>query len=112
LVKEQVFNESADQKLRNLRISHEVETLKNESDIHRLKNVELQAALEQVQQLSGLLPICASCKKIRDDSGYWQDVAVYIRDHSEAEFSHGICPDCMGDLQRELEKRRQQKKQI
>lgn len=112
LLKEQVFNESADHKLRNLRISHEVETLKNESDIHRLKNVELQAALEQVQQLSGLLPICASCKKIRDDSGYWQDVAVYIRDHSEAEFSHGICPDCMGDLQRELEKRRQQKKQI
>lgn len=110
LLKEQVFNESADQKLRNLRISHEVETLKNESDIHRLKNVELQAALEQVQQLSGLLPICANCKKIRDDSGYWQDVAVYVRDHSEAEFSHGICPDCMADLQRELEKRRQQRK--
>jgi tetratricopeptide (TPR) repeat protein len=95
IVKEQVFNETADHKLKNLRISHEVETLRNESEIHRLKTVELQAALEQVKQLSGLLPICAHCKKIRDDAGYWQDVAVYIRDHSEAEFSHGICPECM-----------------
>jgi tetratricopeptide (TPR) repeat protein len=98
LVKEQVFNETADHKLKNLRISHEVETLKKESEIHRLKNVELQAALEQVKQLSGLLPICANCKKIRDDTGYWQDVAVYIRDHSEVKFSHGICPECMEKL--------------
>ena len=110
LIKEQVFNETADHKLRNLRISHEVETLKNESDIHRLKNIELQAALEQVKQLSGLLPICASCKKIRDDAGYWHDVAVYIRDHSEAEFSHGMCPDCMGNLYAELEERRKNKR--
>lgn len=109
LIKEQVFNETADHKLRNLRISHEVETLKNESEIHRLKNVELQAALEQVKQLSGMLPICASCKKIRDDAGYWHDVAVYIRDHSEAEFSHGMCPDCMQNLYAELEERRRSK---
>jgi tetratricopeptide (TPR) repeat protein len=98
LVKEQVFNEAADHRLRNLQISYEVETLKAESEIHRLRNVELQAALEQVKQLSGLLPICANCKKIRDDAGYWQDVAVYIRDHSEAQFSHGICPECMEKL--------------
>ena len=109
LVKEQVFNETADHKLKNLRISHEVETLKKESEIHRLKNVELQAALEQVKQLSGLLPICANCKKIRDDTGYWQDVAVYIRDHSEAEFSHGICPDCMEKLYPEIGKKRRKK---
>ena len=63
---------------------------------------ELQQALQNVKVLSGLLPICASCKKIRDDQGYWQDVAVYIRDHSEAEFSHGICPDCMAKLYPEL----------
>lgn len=62
------------------------------------RNSELQAALDKVKQLSGLLPICANCKKIRDDDGYWQDVAVYIRDHSEAEFSHGVCPDCMQEL--------------
>jgi hypothetical protein len=60
--------------------------------------VERESALDQVKRLSGLLPICASCKKIRDDGGYWQDVAVYIREHSEAEFSHGICPDCMESL--------------
>ncbi len=58
------------------------------------KNEQLEAALEHVKQLSGLLPICANCKKIRDDEGYWQDVYVYIREHSEVEFTHGICPDC------------------
>jgi len=56
--------------------------------------IDLQEALAKVKQLSGFLPICASCKKIRDDKGYWQQVEEYIRDHSEAEFSHGICPDC------------------
>lgn len=109
LVKEQVFNETADHKLKNLRISHEVETLKKESEIHRLKNVELQTALEKVKQLSGLLPICSNCKKIRDDTGYWQDVAVYIRDHSEADFSHGICPECVVKLYPEIAKKRENK---
>jgi len=56
---------------------------------------ELTSALQRVKTLSGLLPICAACKKIRDDRGYWQSVEVYIRDHSDAEFSHSICPECM-----------------
>jgi CheY-like chemotaxis protein len=68
----------------------------------RRKNSELEAALSQVKRLSGLLPICASCKKIRDDQGYWQDVAVYIQDHSEAELSHGLCADCAKRLYPEL----------
>jgi CheY-like chemotaxis protein len=55
---------------------------------------ELQAALQKVKQLSGLLPICASCKRIRDDEGDWVQLERYIREHSEAEFSHGICEDC------------------
>jgi len=59
---------------------------------------ELQEALAKVKQLSGFLPICASCKKIRDDQGYWTQIEAYIRDHSEAEFSHGICPECMKKL--------------
>jgi PAS domain S-box-containing protein len=59
---------------------------------------ELQASLANVKTLRGLIPICASCKKIRDDKGYWSQVEVYVRDHSEAEFSHGICPDCMKKL--------------
>ncbi len=58
------------------------------------KNVQLEAALEKVKLLSGMLPICSNCKDIRDDECYWQDVAVYVRDHSEAMFTHSICPEC------------------
>ena len=55
---------------------------------------ELQKALAKVKQLSGFFPICSLCKKIRDDKGYWNQIESYIRDHSEAEFSHSICPEC------------------
>lgn len=58
----------------------------------------LKKSLTKVRQLSGLLPICASCKKIRDDKGYWNQIEAYIRDHSEAEFSHGLCPECSEKL--------------
>ncbi len=58
----------------------------------------LQDALGQVKTLRGLLPICANCKKIRDDFGYWRQVEDYIHEHSEADFSHGLCPDCMRKL--------------
>lgn len=61
-------------------------------------NRELKAALERVKQLSGLLPICFNCKRIRDDKGYWEQIEKYIREHSEAEFSHGLCPDCAHKL--------------
>jgi hypothetical protein len=56
--------------------------------------IELHKALKEVKTLSGFLPICASCKKIRDDKGYWNQIEAYISEHSEAEFSHGICPEC------------------
>ena len=56
---------------------------------------ELQAASEQVRHLSGLIPICAGCKKIRDDRGFWQQVEEYISNHSDAVFTHGLCPDCI-----------------
>ena len=55
---------------------------------------ELQDALSKIKTLSGLLPICSACKKIRDDKGYWNQIEAFIRDHSEAEFSHSICPEC------------------
>jgi len=55
---------------------------------------DLQKALADVKTLSGLLPICASCKKIRDDNGYWNQLEEFIRQHSSAEFTHGLCPDC------------------
>jgi len=60
--------------------------------------VKLNKALEEVKTLSGFLPICASCKKIRDDRGYWNQIEAYISAHSEAEFSHGICPECCKKL--------------
>lgn len=62
------------------------------------KNEELQEALGNVKQLSGMLPICAHCKKIRDDGGYWNQLEHYITEHSEADFSHGICPECAKEL--------------
>jgi hypothetical protein len=59
---------------------------------------DLQEALAKVKTLSGFLPICASCKKIRDDKGYWNQIEAYISEHSAAEFSHGICPECIEKL--------------
>jgi AmiR/NasT family two-component response regulator len=64
----------------------------------QIRNAALAEALAKVKMLSGLLPICASCKNIRDDEGYWHQLEGYIQDHSEAEFSHGVCPDCMKKL--------------
>ncbi|MCD4783636.1 MAG: response regulator [Candidatus Eremiobacteraeota bacterium] len=55
---------------------------------------ELQSALSKIKTLSGLLPICSACKNIRDDMGYWQQVEVYIKKHSEVDFSHSLCPEC------------------
>ncbi|NLN38689.1 MAG: sensor with HAMP domain protein, partial [Smithella sp.] len=69
-------------------------------------NRELQKALSEIKELSGLLPICSSCKKIRNDNGYWEQIEGYIRDHSKAEFSHSICPDCAKKLYPEFYKAR------
>ncbi len=67
----------------------------------------LDRALAEVKQLSGLLPICSHCKRVRDDDGYWNQIERYIGQHSEAQFSHGICPGCMeehyGDFLQEME---------
>jgi two-component system, response regulator PdtaR len=63
---------------------------------------QLEDALLQVKKLSGLLPICASCKKIRDEQGGWQQIEDYITDHSEADFSHSICPECARRLYPEI----------
>ena len=63
-------------------------------ELRRLNN-ELKIALDNVKVLSGLLPICANCKKIRDDKGYWEAVDGYFTKHSDVQFTHGICPDCI-----------------
>ena len=62
------------------------------------KYYSLKEAMAQIKTLRGIIPICANCKKIRDDAGYWNQVEEYIHDHSEAEFSHGFCPECMKKL--------------
>ena len=66
---------------------------------------DLRQALENVQTLSGLLPICSSCKRIRDDDGYWSQVEDFISAHSAAEFSHSLCPECLGRLRDEIAER-------
>lgn len=74
-----------------------IEVAFHKHKIDREKDIltrDLKAALQKVKQLSGLLPICASCKRIRNDEGYWVQIEQYIRDHSEAQFSHGICREC------------------
>jgi phosphoserine phosphatase RsbU/P len=63
---------------------------------------ELGEALEHVKTLRGLVPICAHCKKVRDDKGYWRQVEEYVGSHTHAEFSHGICPDCARELYPDL----------
>jgi CheY-like chemotaxis protein len=68
---------------------------------------ELEAALSQVKELQGILPICSYCNKIRDDQNYWQRVENYISDHTDVQFSHGICPDCYPAVLREFEERSQ-----
>ena len=79
--------------------------LKKERDCRKVRegelrrsNDELQKALRDVKVLRGLIPICASCKKIRNDGGFWQQLEEYIGEHSEAEFSHGICQPCVKKL--------------
>ena len=57
--------------------------------------MELQNTLSEIRQLKGIVPICSSCKKIRDDKGFWQQVETYVRNHTDAEFSHSICPECV-----------------
>jgi len=76
----------------------------NQQKVITARNAELQQALDQVKQLSGLLPICSNCKRIRNDHGYWEQVEVYVRDHSEAKFTHSICPDCMKKLYPDVSK--------
>lgn len=74
-----------------------VRTIRYAIERQRL-TTELKTALEHVKQLQGMLPICSSCKKIRDDKGYWNRLEEYFHEHSNLQFSHGICPDCVQKL--------------
>jgi hypothetical protein len=71
-------------------------------ELQRL-NKELKEAYENIRVLKGLIPICSKCKKVRNDDGFWEQVEDYIGQHSEADFSHSICPDCLKELYPGLE---------
>lgn len=68
------------------------------------KNEALNRQLDEIKTLRGLIPICAKCKSIRDDSGFWQSIENYVSEHSEAEFSHSVCPECRDELYPELKR--------
>lgn len=67
------------------------------------RNEQLKKSLEEIKTIKGLLPICSNCKKIRNDDGYWEEVETYFREHTDAEFSHGVCPDCFRELYPEMD---------
>ncbi len=81
-----------------LALKREMDCRKAKEQELRASNEELQRALREVKTLRGLIPICASCKKIRNDLGAWQQLEEYLREHSEAEFSHGLCAPCIKKL--------------
>lgn len=93
----------------NWKLVQEIEERKRTEVEKEQLIAQLQKAMQDVKVLSGFLPICASCKKIRDDTGYWRQIEEYISKHSTALFSHGICPDCCKKLypefQEELQRR-------
>jgi PAS domain S-box-containing protein len=85
--------------------THSDVTLRREAELENQRLVnELREAFANLRVLRGLIPICASCKKIRDDRGYWNQLESFIRNHSEAEFSHSICPDCARKVYLDLER--------
>ncbi len=77
--------------------------LVKQRDLLEQRTIELEEALEKVNVLSGIIPICAWCKKIRNDSGYWDQLEHYISEHSDADFSHGVCPECYAKQKKEIE---------
>ncbi len=101
-----VFGYVADLRLR-VKIELD-ERRKSEAEKEHLV-AELKKTLDEVKALSGMLPICANCKKIRDDKGYWNQIESYIENHSEALFSHSICPECTEELYPEISRKKIEK---
>lgn len=91
-------------KVGQMGISRDITEAKKAEEEREQLISDLEEALENVKTLKGLIPICAECKKIRDDEGFWRQVESYIGEHSEAEFSHGMCPDCLEKTYPELYK--------
>jgi AmiR/NasT family two-component response regulator len=100
---------------RELKVAIEIAVYRHRLEMEREELIDqLQRALAQVEALNGLLPICAQCKKVRDDGGYWSQVEAYIEQRTRARFSHGLCPDCYQSAvdhhHEEMRRKRRQKK--
>lgn len=80
--------------------NHELDTLNKD---HQQVIEKLKKTIEEVRTLQGILPICSSCKKIRNDQGYWEQVEEYVRDHTHAQFTHGLCPECKNEIMKSME---------
>ena len=76
--------------------------LRRTNEALQTRTKELEEALAKIKTLRGLIPICASCKRIRDDTGYWQQLEKYIAEHSEADFTHGLCSECLKQMEMEM----------
>ena len=85
-----------------------VEELRDVTELINIKEID-EHLRGEIKTLRGILPICSLCKKIRDDKGYWQKVEVYVRDHTQADFSHGYCPECANKVMQELRARKNRK---
>jgi PAS domain S-box-containing protein len=90
-----VMERTAELSRMNEQLRHDIAERKRIQQGSERLILELQEAVARIRTLSGLLPMCAWCKKIRDDKGYWKKVEMYIQEHSDASFTHGICPDCL-----------------
>ena len=97
-LEETVEARTNDLKIANENLKKENVTRKKAEEDKETLIAELQEALKKVKTLSGFIPICSSCKKIRDDKGFWNQLESYVKEHSDAEFTHGICPDCTKKL--------------
>jgi len=89
------FSEVAEDRVEAVHLVHDItERKRSEAERERLIG-ELRHAMAQVKTLTGLLPICSKCKRIRDDHGYWQRLETYFMEHSQATFTHSLCPECL-----------------
>src|SRR5512139_3063993 len=80
----------------------DLQSLRHANDVLQRRTKELEEALTKIKTLRGLIPICATCKKIRSDQGYWQQLEDYLTEHSEADFTHGICPECLKQVEMQV----------
>jgi hypothetical protein len=89
-------------RINSKQLQNEIEIRKEAEANKEMLIIDLQKSLKEVKALRGLLPICSSCKKVRDDKGYWNQIESYIQERSDAEFSHSICPECAKKLYPDL----------